>query len=320
MTTAPPPAAPPPRPPPLDPPAWQPPPPPPAPPARPQLRRSRTDKILGGVSGGLAEYSGIDALLWRVGFVALALAGGTGVVVYLLLWLLMPAGPPAYGPPGYGVPAEQRVKAPPGPRSPVPGLTIAALLIAVGVLALINRFGGWDVHPRVFLGTALLVVGLGLVAAAFSSGRTARGGLIALGVVLSLALLVALTTPWNNVRGGFGDRTFRPATEAQVRDRYQGGAGDMTVDLTGVDVSHLDAPISTRIEHGLGDVKVLVPRDADVRLTVMSGVGSIDAFGQGSLDRGFFPGSGSGSWVDDSKAEFVIAVHNGAGDVEVSRG
>src|SRR3954470_22247574 len=118
MTTAPPPAPPPaappptpptppstpPTPPPLDPPAWQPPPPPPGPPARPQLRRSRTDKVLGGVSGGLAEYSGIDALLWRVGFVALTLAGGAGVIVYLLLWLLMPAGPPAYGPYAYGTP------------------------------------------------------------------------------------------------------------------------------------------------------------------------------------------------------------------------
>jgi phage shock protein PspC (stress-responsive transcriptional regulator) len=325
MTTAPPPAAPPPGPPPLDPPAWQPPPPPPVPSARPQLRRSRTDKILGGVSGGLAEYSGIDALLWRVGFVALALAGGTGVIVYLLLWLLMPAGPAAYvptayGPTAYGAPGQARVKAPAGPRSPVPGVTIAALLILVGALSLITRFSDWNLGPRAFLGTALLVVGLGLVAAAFSGGRTARGGLIALGVVLSLALLVASTMPWKNVHGGFGDRTFRPATEAQVRDRYQAGAGDMTVDLTGVDVSHLDAPISTRIEHGVGDVKVLVPRDADVRLTVMSGVGSIDAFGQGSLDRGFFPGSGTGSWVDDSKAEFVIAVHNGAGDVEVSRG
>src|SRR6476620_2652559 len=140
MATAPPPAAPPPSPPPLDPPAWQPPPPPPSgPPARPQLRRSRTDKILGGVSGGLAEYSGIDALLWRVGFVALTLAGGAGVVVYLLLWLLMPAGPAAYG-----APAEPRVKAPAGPRSPVPGMTIAALLIGVALLALIDRFSGWD--------------------------------------------------------------------------------------------------------------------------------------------------------------------------------
>ena len=323
MTTAPPPAAPPPPPtppPPLDPPAWQPPPPPPAPPARPQLRRSRTDKVLGGVSGGLAEYSGIDALLWRVGFVALALAGGTGIVVYLLLWLLMPVGPAAYGPNAYGPPGAPPVQVPAGPRSPIPGITMAVLLIVVGALALITRFSAWDLGPRAFIGSALLVVGLGLVAAAFSGGRTARGGLIALGIVLSLALLATSTMPWNNVRGGVGDRTYRPVVDAQVQPVYRGGAGDMTVDLTDVDVSDLSAPIATRVEHGLGDVQVLVPRDADVRLTVMSGVGSIDAFGQGSIDRGFFPGAGTGSWVDDGKPEFVIAVHNGAGDVEVSRG
>src|SRR5919112_1806251 len=87
MTSAPPPASP------VEPPAWQPPPPPPpeSPAARPQLHRSRSDRMLGGVSGGLAEYTGIDPLLWRVGFVALAFAGGSGVLVYLLLWLLMPA-------------------------------------------------------------------------------------------------------------------------------------------------------------------------------------------------------------------------------------
>jgi phage shock protein C len=66
--------------------------PPPAiqPPARPQLQRSDTDKLAGGVCGGLAEYSGIDSLLWRVGFVGLTVAGGAGVLVYLLLWVLMP--------------------------------------------------------------------------------------------------------------------------------------------------------------------------------------------------------------------------------------
>jgi phage shock protein PspC (stress-responsive transcriptional regulator) len=49
--------------------------------------------MIGGVCGGLAEYSGIDPLLWRVGFVALTLAGGSGILVYLLLWVLMPMGP-----------------------------------------------------------------------------------------------------------------------------------------------------------------------------------------------------------------------------------
>ena len=66
---------------------------PPPPPIRPQLRRSGTDRMVGGVSGGLAEYSGIDAVLWRVGFVGLTLAGGAGIAIYLLLWVLMPSGP-----------------------------------------------------------------------------------------------------------------------------------------------------------------------------------------------------------------------------------
>ena len=59
----------------------------------PTLRRSSTDRMVGGVAGGLAEHLGIDALLWRIGFVALTLAGGSGVLVYLLLWVLMPPAP-----------------------------------------------------------------------------------------------------------------------------------------------------------------------------------------------------------------------------------
>src|SRR5690348_13713624 len=104
MTSAPPP----PPAPPGDAPTWAAPPPadPAGPAPRPPLQRSSTDRMLGGVCGGLAEYSGVDPLLWRVGFVALALAGGTGVLVYLLLWLLMPAGPASPG--GPGSPARTR--------------------------------------------------------------------------------------------------------------------------------------------------------------------------------------------------------------------
>ncbi len=57
---------------------------------RPEARRSGTDRMAGGVCGGLADYSGVDAVLWRVGFVALTLLGGSGVLLYLLLWVLLP--------------------------------------------------------------------------------------------------------------------------------------------------------------------------------------------------------------------------------------
>jgi phage shock protein PspC (stress-responsive transcriptional regulator) len=316
MTSALPPT--PPAPPTFDPPAWAPPPPPGGPPARPQLRRSRTDKILGGVSGGLAEYSGIDALLWRVGFVALALAGGTGVIVYLLLWLLMPADPtgaPVAGAAG-GQPAVRR---PREPRSPVPGLTIAGLLIVVGVMTLIDRVSWLTIGATDFLGAALLVVATGLIAAAFTGGRRARGGLIALGGVLSLAL-VASTADWRSSSEDVGDRTYRPTTVAEVRDVYRGGLGDFTLDLSRLDVSDLDETISTEIQHDIGDVRVVLPVAADVRLSTDVDLGSVDLLGQGSLDGGCFPGYGAGAWVDDDTAEFDLIIANGLGDVEVSRG
>ena len=69
----------------------------PPPTGRPELRRSRAGALLGGVSGGLAAHTGTDPVLWRVAFVALTLAGGSGVLLYLLLWALVPQVPPGPG-------------------------------------------------------------------------------------------------------------------------------------------------------------------------------------------------------------------------------
>ena len=67
-----------------------PPPPPPSPePPRP-LRRSRTDRVIGGVCGGLGRHFGIDAVLLRIAFVILVFAGGSGLLIYLLAWVLIP--------------------------------------------------------------------------------------------------------------------------------------------------------------------------------------------------------------------------------------
>ncbi len=55
-----------------------------------KLYRSETDKILGGVAGGLGEYFNIDPNIIRIIFVLLAVFGGSGIVIYLILWLLLP--------------------------------------------------------------------------------------------------------------------------------------------------------------------------------------------------------------------------------------
>ncbi|MBR1401657.1 MAG: PspC domain-containing protein [Prevotella sp.] len=51
---------------------------------------SETDKKIGGVCGGIAEYFGIDSLLVRAVFLILMFGYGTGVLAYLVLWLLAP--------------------------------------------------------------------------------------------------------------------------------------------------------------------------------------------------------------------------------------
>ncbi len=68
-----------------------------------RLHRSRTERMVAGVCGGLAEYFGIDPTIVRVLWVLMVLLAGTGVLLYLILWIIVPldtAEPPGqYGPP-----------------------------------------------------------------------------------------------------------------------------------------------------------------------------------------------------------------------------
>jgi phage shock protein PspC (stress-responsive transcriptional regulator) len=272
---------------------------------------------VGGVCGGLAEYTGIDPLLWRIGFVALTLTIGVGVPAYLLLWLFLPADD---APPVPGASRRLRRRRPAGPRSPIPRITVAVMLITEGLLVLLDRFTGLHPGPRGFIGAALLVVGLGLIAAAFAPGRTARGGLITVGVLLSVALAAAAAVPWHAFDGvsGVGDTVYRPTTVADVRADYHGGLGDTTIDLTAVPLAELGDTRTIRIDHGVGDLRVLVPRSADVEASVHHGVGDVNVL-NGSSDGGFFAGSGTEPWTGDGRAEFDLIINAGLGDVEVLR-
>lgn len=55
-----------------------------------QLRRSNRNRILLGVAGGLGEYFGLDPILFRAGFILGALAGGIGLLAYLVLAVVLP--------------------------------------------------------------------------------------------------------------------------------------------------------------------------------------------------------------------------------------
>jgi phage shock protein PspC (stress-responsive transcriptional regulator)/predicted membrane protein len=126
-------------------------PPPPAP--RPPLRRSESDRVLAGVAGGFARWLGIDPVIVRVVLVVLAVFGGSGLLLYVIGWLFIPA---------EGAPSSQAEKFIDESRRPnstartvliVIGIVIGVILFANLVGAL---FGGWGGSGSVLL---LLAVG-----------------------------------------------------------------------------------------------------------------------------------------------------------------
>lgn len=55
-----------------------------------KLYRSKSDRILAGVCGGLGEYLDIDAVFFRLAFVLLTLAGGLGILIYIIMFVIIP--------------------------------------------------------------------------------------------------------------------------------------------------------------------------------------------------------------------------------------
>lgn len=145
-----------------------------------RLYRSQKDKIIGGVAGGLGEYFEIDPVIVRIIFVAVAVAGGWGIIAYILCWIIIPVNP-AHRPW-----AAQNPTAP----SPVPSASTEAIpsvpptvrksgtiggivLVVAGILLLghnlIPRFDLWEYWPAI-----LILAGIGLLAKA--KPRTAQVG------------------------------------------------------------------------------------------------------------------------------------------------
>ncbi|MGI6702458.1 MAG: PspC domain-containing protein [Clostridia bacterium] len=57
-----------------------------------RLYRSQTDRKIAGVCGGIAEYFGVDSTLIRLGWILFMFAGGSGILAYIIAWLIMPEG------------------------------------------------------------------------------------------------------------------------------------------------------------------------------------------------------------------------------------
>jgi phage shock protein PspC (stress-responsive transcriptional regulator) len=278
-----------------------------------RLTRSTTDKYVGGVSGGLGRYFGLDATLFRVAFGVSIVFGGIGIVAYVALWLFLGTddGEPSF--------MESRSRATTvvaiailgviglsmlGPPKFLvgPGLFACVVVVAGGV-ALYRAVGGGvreDPARAIARGTLVLLLGVAALGAATGvgilaaiGGGTAEAilavfaglGLIAAGllggprwlllpVVVLLLPLAVVSAAGIDLHGGVGHREYRPATVADLRGEYRIGAGDVDLDLRGMELP--PGRTNVKLVVGIGSAKVRVPNGVCVSTDAQVGAGDAD--------------------------------------------
>lgn len=128
-----------------------------------RLYRSTSDKVIGGVAGGLGDYLNIDPVIVRIIFVLLAIFGGSGVLVYIILWIVIPEKSFLFGEVQTD---EQDVQGQPAipddRRKSNSSLIAGVILIAFGLLFLVDRlvpmYNIWDFWPLLLVGAGILLI------------------------------------------------------------------------------------------------------------------------------------------------------------------
>ncbi|GGJ20090.1 PspC domain-containing protein [Streptomyces brasiliensis] len=212
---------------------------------------------------------------------------------------------------------------PPRPRGPrwVGGWVFLLALLAGGLGTGLT----WDGHPlgtsvQAGLACALVVFGLGVAVSAVL-GRTGAGSVFLAVVTAALlagsaALPKDITTHWRHT-------SWQPAAVADVRPKYDLGTGVGTLDLSGVRLAK-GQTLATSAQVGAGQLKLLVPADATVRLSIDVGVGDIQLPGDDKKDVDVEPGKHKDVTLTPAAGgkqggTFDINVSVGVGQAEVSR-
>ena len=272
-----------------------------------RLERSRSDRMLAGVCGGLARYFELSPALYRVGFVVLTLLGGAGILIYLAAALVIPEEGKADSI------AAQALRE----RRERPWQVIGLGLVAVAIAVLLSRATLW---PRGDAAWVLVLLAGAVVLwtqrRAGAPPRILRGLSIAAAVVLVLVLAAAavVATVFHvDVRNGIGKRTYVPSAAADVHRNYRLGVGRLQLDLARVRLPHGETDVDAKV--GIGDLVVMVPADAAVRVTSDAEVGAVDVFDRHADGR-----NADVAVAGTGRRLLVLHAHVGLGQVTVRRG
>ncbi|MFD8538648.1 PspC domain-containing protein [Streptomyces rubrogriseus] len=199
----------------------------------------------------------------------------------------------------------------------------------VFLLALLAGFLGtrltWDDHPlgtslQTGLACALAVFGLGIAVSSFL-GRTGAGSIFL--AVITAGLLAGSAAVPENVGTEWVRTTWKPVVAADVRDQYDLGTGSGTLDLSRLDLAE-GQTVTTRADVGMGRIRVVVPPDVTVRLTVEVGVGDIQLPGDNEKDVDVAPGKRKEITLPpaegaENSGTLDLDLQVGVGQAEVSR-
>ncbi len=240
------------------------------PPSRHHLTRSNVDRVIAGVAGGFAEYLDVDPVLVRIAFVVLlVVTGGLFGAFYLLAMIIMPEGEGTVGA-SAPVRAHRRRES-----SATAGVVVGVLLIVVGAIALARTVDvpapPWE---AIFAGL-LVLTGLGIIV---DARHGVHGGLVALALLFAGLAAVTSATPHIGMQSGFGDRTERPQTLADLQGDYSHAFGSLVVDLR--DVPLAEGTTHVNVSMAFGDVTVMLPPGVPARVTGQTVFGSSQILGR----------------------------------------
>jgi phage shock protein PspC (stress-responsive transcriptional regulator) len=266
-------------------------------PAVKRLERSRDDRMLAGVCGGLARYFGIHPAFYRVGFVVLTLIGGAGILIYLAAALVIPDEGKEDS-----IAAETLRQSRDRPWALIGlGLIVTAgvillsratlwpegdaawilLLLAGGVILFLARRQVASPTAAVVAGEAKAPAPVPQTAPAARSGWGAgRIVLVSIGslfvlVLVSAAVFVAIFPA--HLSHGVGNKSFTPAVVADLDRTYRLGVGEMKIDLTQLRLPAGETHLNARVDYG--DLDVVVPSGVAVRAYAKSRLGYVSVFG-----------------------------------------
>jgi phage shock protein PspC (stress-responsive transcriptional regulator) len=152
-----------------------------------------------------------------------------------------------------------------------------ALLVSCGLLAFGSAWAAAAGGNGVVAGV-VIAAGVALIAAAFMGIDRARWMILpALAVALPAGLVAAADI---DVKGGYGEKTYRPASVDAIRDTYRLGAGKLVVDLRGAHLQPGTHAIKLRL--GVGEAQVIVPRNVCVSANSHLGIGGAQVFNRKS--------------------------------------